>query len=205
MNRDRAASEALIKRVEHEGFNAILLTVDAVVPGKRELDQRSKGDLSGLSHSKSPTNAGLGIAHAISGYQEPDICWDDILWIQKLTKLPLVIKGIQCIEDAVKAFEYDVQGIIISNYGGRSLDFAPAPMTILYELYQQRPDIITNKEVYIDGGVTRGTDVLKALCLGARGGGLSRAFLYGNSVWGEAGARRVVQNKFLCFVCIYFI
>ena len=71
---------------------------------------------------------------------------------------------------------------------------SPAPMTILYELHQRRPDLL-RKEVYIDGGVTRGTDVLKALCLGARGVGLGRAFLYANGVWGEAGARRVVQSK----------
>ncbi|KAI5124988.1 hypothetical protein M0805_007413 [Coniferiporia weirii] len=193
MNRDRAASEALIKRVEREGFKAIILTVDSAVPGKRELDQWAKGDFSGPSHGKASSNTGLGIAHAISGYQDPDVCWDDIPWIQTLTKLPIVVKGIQCVEDAEKAFEYGVQGIIISNHGGRSLDFAPAPMTVLYELHQQRPDIIKKKEVYIDGGVTRGTDVLKALCLGARGVGLGRAFLYANGVWGEAGARRVVQ------------
>ena len=74
-------------------------------------------------------------------------------------------------------------------------------MTILHELHKRRPDIIKKKEVYIDGGVTRGTDVLKALCLGARGVGLGRAFLYANGVWGEAGARRVVQSKF-CFVIL---
>ena len=74
-------------------------------------------------------------------------------------------------------------------------------MTILHELHKRRPDIIKKKEVYIDGGVTRGTDVLKALCLGARAVGLGRAFLYANGVWGEAGARRVVQSKF-CFVIL---
>ncbi|OCB88868.1 hypothetical protein A7U60_g3963 [Sanghuangporus baumii] len=193
LNKDRAASAALIKRVEKEGFKAILLTVDAAVAGKRELDQRAKGNFSGPANSTADKNKGLGVAHAISGYQDPDITWDDIPWIQSLTKLPLIIKGIQCVEDAEKAFEYGVQGIIISNHGGRSLDFAPAPMTVLYELHQRRPDLIKKKEVYIDGGVTRGTDVLKALCLGARGVGMGRAFLYANGAWGEAGVRRVVQ------------
>ncbi|KAH8118287.1 FMN-dependent dehydrogenase-domain-containing protein [Phellopilus nigrolimitatus] len=197
MNRNRTASEALIKRVETEGFKAIILTVDSAVPGKRELDQRAKGDFSvnqfGPSNGKSQNGSGLGVAHAISGYQDPDVCWDDIPWIQGLTKLPIIIKGIQCVEDAEKAFNFGVHGIIISNHGGRSLDFAPAPMTVLYELHQQRPDIIKNNEVYIDGGITRGSDVLKALCLGARGVGLGRAFLYANGAWGEAGVRRVVQ------------
>lgn len=111
----------------------------------------------------------------------------------------------------MKAFQYGVQGIVLSNHGGRELDLcvirargllgdlhhsssSPAPMTILYELHQRRPDLLKN-DIYIDGGVTRGTDVLKALCLGARSVGLGRAFLYGNGVWGEAGARRVVQSK----------
>lgn len=75
-------------------------------------------------------------------------------------------------------------------------------MTVLHELHQRRPDLIKNKEVYIDGGVTRGTDVLKALCLGASGVGMGRAFLYANGVWGEAGVRRVVQSK--RFVWIQF-
>ena len=70
-------------------------------------------------------------------------------------------------------------------------------MTILHELHMRRPDILYRNEVYIDGGITRGTDVLKALCLGARAVGLGRAFLYGNSVWGEPGVRRVIQSKLL--------
>ncbi|EJD01172.1 uncharacterized protein FOMMEDRAFT_135424 [Fomitiporia mediterranea MF3/22] len=196
LNKDRAASEALIKRVDKEGFKAIILTVDAATKGKRELDQRAKGNFSSTmgpanSTSTTSTNTGLGVAHVSSMFI--NLVGEDIPWIQSLTKLPLIIKGIQCIEDAIKAFDYGVQAIIISNHGGRSLDFSPAPMTVLYELHQQRPDIIQNKLVYIDGGVTRGTDVLKALALGARGVGLGRAFLYANGVWGEPGVRRVVE------------
>lgn len=68
-------------------------------------------------------------------------------------------------------------------------------MTVLYEMRQVRPDLLDNYQVFIDGGVTRGTDVLKALCLGARAVGLGRAFLYGNSVWGEEGCMRVIESK----------
>ncbi|KAI0347090.1 hypothetical protein BDW22DRAFT_1425165 [Trametopsis cervina] len=192
MNKDRTASEKLIKGLEKEGFKAIMLTVDAAVPGNREIDKRSKGFTVGPAHGKSGTE-GQGVALAISGYQDPDVCWDDIPWIQSLTGLPLIIKGIQCVEDAEKAFEYGVQSIILSNHGGRELDFSPAPMTVLYELRQRRPDLLQKHEVYIDGGVRRGTDVLKALCLGARGVGLGRPFLWANSVWGEDGCRRVIE------------
>jgi L-lactate dehydrogenase (cytochrome) len=72
---------------------------------------------------------------------------------------------------------------------------APAPMTVLYEMRQVRPDLLFRHHVFIDGGVTRGTDVLKALCLGARAVGLGRAFLYANGVWGEEGCTRVVESK----------
>ena len=72
---------------------------------------------------------------------------------------------------------------------------SPAPMTVLYELHKKRPDLLKKHEVYIDGGVRRGTDVLKALCLGARGVGLGRPFLWANSVWGEAGCRRVIESE----------
>ncbi|GBE87570.1 FMN-dependent dehydrogenase-domain-containing protein [Sparassis latifolia] len=197
LNKDRSASEALIKRVEKQGFKAVMFTVDASVPGKRELDQRAKEDFTDMpaAYGKSETGltGGLGVAHAISGYQDPELSWEDIPWIRSLTKLPVIVKGIQCVEDAEKAFAYGAQAIILSNHGGRELDYAPAPMTILYEMHQQRPDLLREHEVYIDGGVTRGTDVLKALCLGARGVGLGRAFLYANGVWGETGCRRVIQ------------
>ena len=106
----------------------------------------------------------------------------------------------------------------MSNHGGRELDLSvlsivlncslvlfiisfnssPAPITVLHELRQLRPDILDDPkfEVYIDGGVTRGTDVLKALCLGAKGVGLGRAFLYANALYGEEGCRRVIQSQF---------
>jgi len=192
MNKDRAAAAKLIRGLQQDGFRAIMLTVDAAVPGNREIDKRAKGFTVGPAHGKSGVQ-GQGVALAISGYQDPDVCWEDIPWIQSLTNLPLIIKGIQCVEDAEKAFEHGAQSIVLSNHGGRELDFSPAPMTVLYELRQRRPDLLEKHEVYIDGGVRRGTDVLKALCLGARGVGLGRPFLYANSVWGEEGCRRVVE------------
>ncbi|EKM59804.1 uncharacterized protein PHACADRAFT_138050 [Phanerochaete carnosa HHB-10118-sp] len=192
MNRDRKAAEQLIRGLEKDGYKAIILTVDAPVPGNREIDRRAKGFTVGPAHGKTGVE-GKGVALAIGGYQDPDVCWEDIPWIQSLTQLPLIIKGIQCIEDAEKAFQSGVQSIILSNHGGRELDFSPSPMMLLYEIHQKRPDLLRKHEVYIDGGVRRGTDVLKALCLGARGVGLGRPFLWGNGVWGEEGCRRVIE------------
>jgi len=165
-----------------------------VISGKRERDQRAKGEVTGPAHGMMGAAEETGVSAAISSYQDLDVGWEDIRWLQGLTDLPLYVKGIQCVEDAVTALEvYKVQGIVLSNHGGRSLDYAPPAMVILYDLHLERPDLLDKHEVYIDGGVTRGTDVLKALCLGARGVGLGRAFLYGNALWGEEGCSRVIE------------
>ncbi|KAG9041595.1 Cytochrome b2, mitochondrial precursor, partial [Tulasnella sp. UAMH 9824] len=195
LDRNRKNSENLLRRVEKDGFKGIILTVDSAVPGKRERDMRAKGDFQAPATGGADTNGTKGVAQAISGYQDPDITWDDIAWIRSITKLPLMIKGIQCVEDVEKAYKYGVKAVVLSNHGGRSLDFSPPPIDVLYELRQKRPDLLNNSkfEVYIDGGVRRGTDVLKALCLGAKGVGLGRPILYGNTGWGEDGVRRVLQ------------
>jgi len=98
MNKDRTVTENVIRRLQNDGFSAIMLTVDAAMPGKRELDQRTKGDWEGPAANGKVSNESKGIAHSIGGYQDPDVCWNDIPWIRSLTKLPLVIKGIQSLE-----------------------------------------------------------------------------------------------------------
>ncbi|KAG9074236.1 Cytochrome b2, mitochondrial precursor, partial [Ceratobasidium sp. 370] len=181
LNKQRDLSESLLRKVEAMGFRALMVTVDAAVGGNRELDRRAKQPDSSsfggpAQYGARPSNGtkSQGVAQAISGYQDPDVCWADIAWIRSITKLPLVIKGIQCVEDAETAYEHGVEGIVLSNHGGRELDFSPPPIDILYELRQKRPDIFEDgrMEVFIDGGVRRGTDVLKALCLGAKAVGL---------------------------------
>lgn len=201
LNKQRDLSESLLRKVESMGFRALMVTVDAAVSGNRELDKRAKDMGKFVGPAQYGTGTGeankktQGVAQAISGYQDPDVCWADIAWIRSVTKLPLVIKGIQCVEDAEKAYEHGVEGIVLSNHGGRELDFSPPPIDVLHELRQKRPDIFKEgrMEVFIDGGVRRGTDVLKALCLGAKGVGMGRPFLYANAAWGEEGVRRCVQ------------
>ncbi|KAG8959535.1 Cytochrome b2, mitochondrial precursor [Tulasnella sp. 419] len=196
LDRNRKNSENLLRKVEEAGFNAVILTVDSVVPGNRERDQRAKGDFQAPAGGNGEKKGGAkGVAQAISGYQDVKVTWEDVDWMRTITKLPIILKGIQCVEDVEKAHERGIKAVILSNHGGRSLDFAPAPLDVLYELNQKRPDLTRNPnfEVHIDGGVRRGTDVLKALCLGAKGVGLGRPFLYGNTVWGEEGVRRVIQ------------
>ncbi|KAG8814621.1 Cytochrome b2, mitochondrial precursor [Serendipita sp. 399] len=166
MNRSREASEALLRKVEGAGFSAIFLTVDAAVPGKRERDQRVKGEFAGPAVN-GQDRVGNGVAQAISGYQDPDI---------------LVNRGRYPMDTEHHEIATNRQG-------------SPAPITVLKELRERRPDLLDDKNfhVFVDGGVRRGTDVLKALCLGARGVGLGRPFLYANSLWGEEGVRRAIQ------------
>ena len=125
-------------------------------------------------------------------YIDKTLSWDDIPWIQETSRLPVVIKGIQSAADAKKAVEYGVRGIMLSNHGGRSLDTAQPSLLTLLELHRVCPEIFHRCEVYVDGGVTRGTDVLKALALGATAVGIGRPFLY-SLCYGQEGVEHLSQ------------
>ncbi|KAJ2928820.1 hypothetical protein H1R20_g8280, partial [Candolleomyces eurysporus] len=200
-NRLDKLAEERVNEVVGLGYRAIFLTVDAIVAGKREADVRSAWVLEDQENGTSPVwdenapaeevNFG-GMAGALVDRDDKDMTWErTIPWLRSITKLPIVIKGIQCVEDAVAAAEAGVDGILISNHGGRQLDYSMPPMEVLYRLRRQRPDVFEKIEVYIDGAIYRGT--VKALCLGAKAVGLGRAFLYAQSAYGEAGAVKIIQ------------
>ncbi|CAE6537965.1 unnamed protein product [Rhizoctonia solani] len=194
---DRAKSVETIKRVEKLGYRAIFFTVDAPVLGNRELDQRNRAGLLDSGDDDEEGQKG-GVASTIDGYFDTDIDWSTLRWLKTVTKLPIILKGVQTVEDVELAAKHGVQGVVLSNHGGRQLDYAPAGIDVLYELRQKRPDLFDKLEVYIDGGVRRGTDVLKALCLGAKGVGLGRTFLFANGTYGERGvvkAVRILRNE----------
>ncbi|KAG7544244.1 hypothetical protein FFLO_03357 [Filobasidium floriforme] len=201
LNKDREASEKLLKKVTDLGCTGIMFTVDAAAASKRTLDQRTKASVNPPpSAPKNNKEAGgekpkkaVGVAQAISTYQDDNLVWDDIKFIRKHTKLPILVKGIQCLEDAEIAAEYGVEGIILSNHGARQLNFAPASIDVLYEIRQRRPELFDKMEIYVDGGVKSGTDVVKALALGAKGVGLGRSFLYANACYGEEGVQKIYE------------
>ncbi|KZP00040.1 L-mandelate dehydrogenase [Calocera viscosa TUFC12733] len=198
VNKDHKITEDTLRKIDQLGFKAIMLTVDAPVLGKRELDMKARG----LPVIRGNNNSGgegtalrAGVANSLGGYFDANLNWEDLAWIRSITKLPIVIKGVQCVEDVELALQYGCAGVLLSNHGGRQLDYAPASIDILYELRQRRPDILDEKklEVYCDGGFRRGTDVLKALCLGATAVGLGRPFLFANGAYGEEGVIKVAE------------
>ncbi|KAL4783543.1 FMN-dependent dehydrogenase-domain-containing protein [Aspergillus varians] len=185
--KDLVATErtlAHIKTIPQIKF--IVLTLDAPFPGKREADERFKA---------AEVAAGTAPPHQVWG-TEAGLTWTKTLsWLRKHTDLPIVLKGIQTHEDAYLAMKHypAVRGIILSNHGGRALDTACTPMQVLMEIRKFCPEVLGKLEVLVDGGVKRGTDVVKALALGARGVGIGRAALYGLSVGGEGGVRRSLE------------
>ncbi|OCH96537.1 hypothetical protein OBBRIDRAFT_765365 [Obba rivulosa] len=218
-HKDDKVAEQRVREVVGLGYNAIFLTVDAVVPSARERDirapfvledqereaeQQPAADGQQKSTQETPRKPSdvdeeanvnvFGTAGGLIQFDDIDMSWKrTIPWLRGVTKLPIVLKGIQRVEDAVLAMEAGVDGIMISNHGGRQLEYSLPSIEVLYKLRKQRPDVFDKLEVYIDGGIRRGTDVLKALCLGAKAVGLGRPFLYAQGAYGEEGVVKAVQ------------
>ncbi|KAL7419932.1 hypothetical protein Q5752_005851 [Cryptotrichosporon argae] len=196
VDRNRAKSEALLDRINSLGLKAVFVTVDAAAPGKREADERSRAEVevaSGISGGKIASDAkGGGIGRSVGGFIDPALSWDDVAWLRKHTALPIGLKGVQSVEDAVRAAEMGVDAVYLSNHGGRALDTAPPALYTLLELRKTHPEVFDKVEVYLDGGVRRGTDVVKALCLGAKGVGMGRPFMYALT-YGEQGVVHAIE------------
>ena len=198
VDKQREKSEKLLKHVEELGVKGIFVTVDAPVPGKREADERVKADESlstPMSGAKAKNDAkGGALGRIMGGYIDASLSWDDIPWLRRCTGLPIVLKGVQTAMDAKMAMEMGIEGILLSNHGGRSLDTSPAPVLLLLELQKCCPEIFDRMEVYVDGGVTRGTDIFKALCLGARSVGIGRGFLFALN-YGQEGVEKYIESE----------
>ncbi|KAG5619338.1 hypothetical protein H5410_019162 [Solanum commersonii] len=121
---------------------------------------------------------------------DPSLCWKDIAWLKSITKLPILIKGVLNGEDAMKAIEAGVVGIIVSNHGARQLDYSPATISVLEEVVQA---VQGKVPVLLDGGIRRGTDIFKALALGAKAVMIGRPVIYGLAAKGESGVKQVIE------------
>ena len=196
--KDRGATRELIARAEAAGCDALVLTVDAQIWGRRERDVRSGFSLpddlemSNLVADKRSLPAGVGgsgLAAYVESMFDPALAWRDLEWLRSLTRLPLVLKGIVHPDDARLAEERGVDAIVVSNHGGRQVDTAPATIEALPPVLDA---LHGHCEVWLDGGVRRGSDVVKALALGARAVAIGRPVLWGLAVDGQAGVERVL-------------
>jgi 4-hydroxymandelate oxidase len=198
--KDREATKALVQRAEAAGCSALVLTVDAQIWGRRERDVRNRFQLpDGLSvKNLSPSGKeefpqevkDSGLAAYVASLFDQTLSWQDVEWLCSLTKLPVLLKGIVHADDARQAFEYGAAGVIVSNHGGRQLDTAPATIDVLPEIVEA---VDGKVEVLIDGGIRRGTDVVKALALGAKAVAVGRPILWGLASDGQRGAEKVLD------------
>jgi isopentenyl diphosphate isomerase/L-lactate dehydrogenase-like FMN-dependent dehydrogenase len=194
----------MVERAEKAGYEAIVITVDTVMAGWRETDMRSQF---------SPLAQGYGkgnyvqdpvfmdslpnddhetiVAGILENIQHPSLTWKDVAEVKKRTSLPVLLKGILHPEDAKKALECGIDGIIVSNHGGRQLDGVIASIDALPSIVESVKGRIP---ILLDSGVRRGSDVVKALALGATGVLIGRPFLYGLAVGGQAGVETVLER-----------
>lgn len=197
--KDRTLMEALLKRAEKAGFKAVLLTVD--IPVSDYARHKSRANFSLPPHLKFANFLHL---HEKSGFKSNDdlsaylesqndgsVRWEILDWLRSITSLPIVAKGILTAEDARLAVQHGVQGILVSNHGARNLDGVPATIEVLSEIVEAVRG--SGVEVYLDGGVRLGTDVLKALALGARAVFVGRPVLWGLAYQGEQGVAKVLR------------
>ncbi|KAL2068532.1 hypothetical protein VTL71DRAFT_14869 [Oculimacula yallundae] len=198
ISKDRSKTEEMIRQITAAGAKAIFLTIDLPVVGKREADERIKNESnlkSGMSGTSSGSDAkGSGLARSVGSYIDPSFCWDDIPWLVSLTDIPIILKGVQTGADARKAMEAGCKGIFVSNHGGRALDGASPTVLTLLELHVQCPEVFEHMEIFVDGGLRRGGDILKALCLGATAVGLGRPFMYAVG-YGKEGVEHAVNSE----------
>jgi len=200
--KDRAITLDLIKRAEKAGYKALAITVDTPVLGRREADIKNKFALSGhlrfgnlnnpdaSCSSSSMGRSNLFLMSYFSDLISQTLTWDDIAWVRSNTTMKIVVKGVLTPEDALASVTFGVDGIWVSNHGARQLDTTPATIEVLPEIVKA---VAGKVEVYIDGGIVRGTDVLKAVALGARAVFVGRPVVWGLAYSGEEGVFNVVK------------
>jgi len=218
----RAAAEASMERARVAGFSALVVTIDTPVSGIRERDFRNgmkemisgglfekipflpqvlsrpgwladfllDGGMPSLENVVVPGKGPLPLVDVAAALAESAITWADLRWIRELWRGPVVVKGVLTAEDARRAVDEGAAAISVSNHGGRQLDGVPSALRALPEIVSAVKGQI---EVWMDGGIRRGTDIVKAICLGANAVLCGRAYAYGLAAAGEAGVNRAIE------------
>lgn len=206
VDRDRGRAAKLLHKLlggpHGRKIKAVMVTVDLPVTSKREADERARSRAA-RQRGEVATGAKSGIAKQTASFIDATFGWEDLHWLRAtvdaatskngLTEpLPILAKGIQRAEDARTALEYGCQGIVITNHGGRAADTAPPTILSLLEFHKNCPEIFGRMEILIDGGFRRGSDVIKAICLGASAVGVGRPFIYAVG-YGPAGVEHAAS------------
>lgn len=218
----RGASEAAIERARLADFSALVVTIDTPVSGIRERDYRNgmkelitggvfskipylpqilsrpgwlmqfllDGGLQPLPNVVIPGKGPMTLTDVSAALAESAVTWADFKWIREHWKGPIVVKGVLTADDALRAIDHGAAAISVSNHGGRQLDGVPASLRVLPEVVRS---VNGQVEVLMDGGIRRGTDIVKALCLGAKAVLCGRAYAYGLAAAGEAGVNRALE------------
>lgn len=197
VHKDREFTRSLVERAEIAGYDALVVTVDTPVLGRRLRDERNRFELpDGLvmanlidAVAQKPDD-GSSLSSYVAQRHDASFTWADLAWLRSLSHLPIVLKGIVRADDAVRAADEGVAGIIVSNHGGRQLDSSPATLDALPGIAQAVGD---RAEVYLDGGIRWGSDVFTALALGARAVLVGRPVLWGLAAGGEQGVIDVLR------------
>jgi isopentenyl diphosphate isomerase/L-lactate dehydrogenase-like FMN-dependent dehydrogenase len=192
---DRDFTADLVKRAHVAGYRALMLTVDTPLLSRRMRDERNRFALPpGIEmvnlRAQLPHAEGSALFSFFMDRHDAGLTWDDVAWLRSLTPLPVMLKGIVTAEDAALAVDAGVDGIVVSNHGGRQLDGTPATIDALPEVVEASAGRV---EVLMDGGVRRGSDALKALALGARAVMVGRPYVWGLAAGGERGVRRALE------------
>jgi len=195
---DRAETEALVKRAEAAGAQALVLTVDAPLLGTRERDRRNHftlppglrvANMTAAGKGDLPQVADSGLAAYFAQMLDPSLTFEDLAWLKSVTKLPLWVKGVVRADDAVRCVEHGADGVVVSNHGGRQLDTSIATIEALPAIAEA---VDGRVPLLLDGGVRRGTDVLKALALGAQAVLIGRPVLWALAVAGQRGVEHAL-------------
>jgi isopentenyl diphosphate isomerase/L-lactate dehydrogenase-like FMN-dependent dehydrogenase len=218
----RAAAENAMRRAMDAGYTALVITIDSTVIGHRERESRDgmeqmlrgtgwskipflpdivchprwlvrfllDGGLPDMPNIVSPERGVLRVRDAHTAMKRLAFTWKDMAWIRALWKGPIVIKGILSGEEARRSLDHGAAAVVVSNHGGRQLDGVPASLQVLPEIVDE---VKGQAEVLIDSGIRRGSDIVKALCLGARAVLCGRAYAYGLAAAGEAGVARSLE------------
>jgi L-lactate dehydrogenase (cytochrome) len=212
--RDRDFSMSLVQRAQESGFRVLVLTVDLPVGGDRRRDVRNglaippsvsmRAVLDGALHPNwwinflttpplefaTITQTGGTVADSVDRLFDPALNFDDLEWLRRTWNGPIVVKGVQSADDARRVVDLGANAVVISNHGGRQLDRSPVPLQLIEPV---RDELGADADVYIDGGIMNGADIVASIALGAHACFVGRAYLYGLMAGGETGVQRATD------------